>query len=61
MAKIPTEEKERIIEAASDMDQMKADIKVIIEAMAELVKAVDNGKKEEEKEGDKDSEGVQGI
>ncbi len=50
MAKISTEEKERIIEAASDMDQMKADIKVIIEAMAELVKAVDNGKEEPKNE-----------
>lgn len=50
MAKISTEEKERIIEAASDMDQMKADIKVIIEAMAELVKAVDSGKEEPKNE-----------
>jgi len=50
MAKISTEDKERIIEAASDMDQMKADIKVIIEAMAELVKVVDNGKEEPKNE-----------
>lgn len=50
MAKISTEEKERIIEAASEMDQMKADIKVIIEAMAELVKAVDSGKEQKNEE-----------
>lgn len=48
MAKISTEEKERIIEAAADMDQMKASIKVIIEAMAELVKVVDSGKEDED-------------
>lgn len=50
MAKISTEEKERIIEAASEMDQMKADIKVIIEAMAELVKVVDSGKEQKNEE-----------
>lgn len=50
MAKISMEEKERIIEAASEMDQMKADIKVIIEAMAELVKVVDNGKEQKNEE-----------
>lgn len=50
MPKLAIEEKERIIEAANELDQMGEEMQNVVGLMAELLKAVNKGKEQKDEE-----------